>query len=426
MVAVSSVSSSIATTSSPASPDGCKRLVSKTKTSRSVLPARPRLTSVANQAPRISERLEDEAKALRSSRASSIATTLKRETISTSSAGRRDLVGANRWIPSATSRSRPKARRLQVATKRLRSRCRGGIATLRAAAASPAELLALDVDLRLAGIWAELARFDELTLEVSAALIRAADSRATATFSPRATRRALPRSCALHPRGAARMNRDAGRPRLTLSCRRSGMGASGSSRKHALHVGLETNARAAKLATVGSLKLLARGCLVDVRVVVTGLVDDERPALLGIEDDLSVTVEALDADGPATFGRLERVHALVGERDDELDPPSGIDPALDGELLAAAPLRYGRPRHERHGDDHKDHHLRRERPQSRPRASGAHPDEQRDGGQGEDKRRNDPRRAEASAASAVARRVSGGDVAGVVPRVARERRKDAH
>jgi hypothetical protein len=45
----------------------------------------------------------------------------------------------------------------------LRSRCRGGIATLRAAATSPAELLSLEVDIRLAGIWAELARFDELT-----------------------------------------------------------------------------------------------------------------------------------------------------------------------------------------------------------------------------------------------------------------------
>jgi hypothetical protein len=39
---------------------------------------------------------------------------------------------------------------------------------------SAVELLQLDVDVRLAGLWAELARFDELTLEVVAAFLRAA------------------------------------------------------------------------------------------------------------------------------------------------------------------------------------------------------------------------------------------------------------
>jgi hypothetical protein len=60
------------------------------------------------------------------------------------------------------------------------------------------------------------------------------------------------------------------------------------------------------------LKLLARGRLVDVWVVVARFVDAERPALLGIEDDPSVSVEALNADGSASIGRLQRVHALVG------------------------------------------------------------------------------------------------------------------
>jgi hypothetical protein len=40
--------------------------------------------------------------------------------------------------------------------------------------ASSVELLELDVDVRLAALWAELARFDELTLEVVAAFLRAA------------------------------------------------------------------------------------------------------------------------------------------------------------------------------------------------------------------------------------------------------------
>lgn len=40
--------------------------------------------------------------------------------------------------------------------------------------ASAVELLELDVDVRLAALWAELARFDELTLEVVAAFLRAA------------------------------------------------------------------------------------------------------------------------------------------------------------------------------------------------------------------------------------------------------------
>jgi hypothetical protein len=39
---------------------------------------------------------------------------------------------------------------------------------------SAVELLQLDVDVRLAGLWAELGRFDELTLEVVAAFLRAA------------------------------------------------------------------------------------------------------------------------------------------------------------------------------------------------------------------------------------------------------------
>lgn len=39
---------------------------------------------------------------------------------------------------------------------------------------SAVELLELEVDVRLAALWAELARFDELTLEVVAAFLRAA------------------------------------------------------------------------------------------------------------------------------------------------------------------------------------------------------------------------------------------------------------
>lgn len=39
---------------------------------------------------------------------------------------------------------------------------------------SAIELLELDADVRLAALWADLARFDELTLEVVAAFLRAA------------------------------------------------------------------------------------------------------------------------------------------------------------------------------------------------------------------------------------------------------------
>jgi hypothetical protein len=183
-----------------------------------------------DQAPRISERLEDEAKALRSSRASSIATTSNRETISAMHRrSKRSRRGESSDSERHFSVTRPKARRFQVATRRLRSRCRGGIATLRAAATSPAVLLERDVDIRLAGIWAELARFDELTLEVAAALIRAADSRGycdvLAEDNPESSA-ALMRPSS--ESGGQDEPRRGAAHRLTLSCRRSGMGASGS------------------------------------------------------------------------------------------------------------------------------------------------------------------------------------------------------
>lgn len=137
-VAVTSVSSSIATTSSPASPDGFKRLVSKTKTSRSLLPARPRVTSVAMR-PHVSPRTSrTRRRALRSSPASSIATTSKREmTSAMQRRSKRSRRGESSCSERHFSVTRPKARRFQVATRRLRSRCRGGIVSSRATTSRP-------------------------------------------------------------------------------------------------------------------------------------------------------------------------------------------------------------------------------------------------------------------------------------------------
>ena len=76
--------------------------------------------------------------ALRSSRASSIATTSKRETMSAMQRkSKRSRLGESSWPERHFSVTRPKARRLQVATRRLRSRCLGGIVPFSAAMSRP-------------------------------------------------------------------------------------------------------------------------------------------------------------------------------------------------------------------------------------------------------------------------------------------------
>ena len=124
----------MATTSSPASPEGRTRRRSNANAIRSLLPALPRVTSVMIVAQFGPSAEMSVCSAVRFPRTSWMATTSKRDTISARQrTSKRSRMGSSSSSERHLSVRPPSARRFQVPTSRLRSTCFAGIAASSAA-----------------------------------------------------------------------------------------------------------------------------------------------------------------------------------------------------------------------------------------------------------------------------------------------------